>query len=67
MEEDSFIKMISGPISEKGCWFGLYWEISDDQFKYVDGSDFDYSDWDMMNGQPNQEGCVKQAAAHGYQ
>jgi len=60
-EEDDFISSIPSDNDNYAVWIGLYWD--NDEFKYEDGSVFDYSDW---YSQPTEEGCVYMSANYSY-
>jgi len=63
-DEDDFITSISVNVKTHSVWFGLYWD--NEEFKYEDGSIFDYSNWDSSNSEPDEDGCVLKACGYDY-
>lgn len=64
-EEDDFVKSLSKETYDWSFWIGLYWDY--DEFKYVDESEFNYSDWDVSYDEPDEDGCVLISSSHGYE
>jgi len=52
-EENNFILSITSGF-HFGVWIGLHWD--DNEFKYTDGSAYDYSNW--YPGEPDENACV---------
>jgi len=64
--EDEFVaSMFEGVYHEGGGWMGLYRD-DHNNFKWVDGSTYDYNNWDEAHDEPDGQGCANYEGRYDY-